>query len=76
MKLSKSIIFVAESFLGNFCGHLAIFSGHTDHRFSKNGHGKKKQLSGSKLFDCEKYIPLNESPSSTNTGEGESIFFK
>ena len=30
VKVSKSIIFLVKSFLGNFYGHLAIFSGHTD----------------------------------------------
>ena len=30
-KVSKSSIFLLKSFLGNFYGHLAIFSGHTDH---------------------------------------------
>ena len=29
-KVSKSIIFLVKSFLGNFNRHLAIFSGHTD----------------------------------------------
>ena len=29
VKVSKSIIFLVKSFLGNFCRHLAIFSGHT-----------------------------------------------
>ena len=28
----KSIIFVVKSFLGNFYRHLAVFSGHTDHK--------------------------------------------
>ena len=27
--MSKSIIFLVKSFLGNFCRHLAIFSGHS-----------------------------------------------
>ena len=35
--MSKSIIFLVESFLGNFYRHLAIFSGHTD---GKAGKGK------------------------------------
>ena len=30
IKVSKSIIFLVKYFLGNFCRHLAIFSGHTD----------------------------------------------
>ena len=30
VKVSKSIIFLANSFLGNFYRHLAIFSDHTD----------------------------------------------
>ena len=30
VKVSKSIIFLVKSFLGNFYRHLAIFSGHTD----------------------------------------------
>ena len=30
-KVSKSILFLVKSFLGNFYRHLAIFSGHTDH---------------------------------------------
>ena len=29
VKVSKSIIFLVKSFLGNFYRHLAIFSGHT-----------------------------------------------
>ena len=29
VKVSKSIIFLVKSFLRNFYGHLAIFSGHT-----------------------------------------------
>ena len=29
MKVSKSIIFLVNSFLGSFYRHLAIFSGHT-----------------------------------------------
>ena len=29
MKVSKSIIFLVKSFLGNFYRHLGIFSGHT-----------------------------------------------
>ena len=28
--MSKSIIFLEKLFLGNFCRHLEIFSGHTD----------------------------------------------
>jgi len=30
VEVSKSIIFLVKSFLGNFDRHLAIFSGHTD----------------------------------------------
>ena len=30
MKVSKSIILLVKSFLGNFYRYLAIFSGHTD----------------------------------------------
>ena len=29
MKVSKSIVFLVKSFLGNFYRHLVIFSGHT-----------------------------------------------
>ena len=29
VKVSKSLIFLVKSFLGNFSRHLAIFSGHT-----------------------------------------------
>ena len=29
VKVSKSIVFIVKSFLGNFYRHLAVFSGHT-----------------------------------------------
>ena len=32
VKVSKSIIFLVKSFLGNFCGHLAKKIGHTGHK--------------------------------------------
>ena len=31
VKVSKSLIFLVKSFLGNLYRHLAIFSGHPDH---------------------------------------------
>ena len=40
LKVSKSIIFLVKSFLGNFYGYLAIFSGHT----AVQCHSKIKKL--------------------------------
>ena len=35
VKVSKSIIFLVKSFLGNFYRHLAIFSGHTVDKYDR-----------------------------------------
>ena len=40
VKVSKSIIFLVKSFLGNFYRHLAILSGHTDQDRADTSQGK------------------------------------
>ena len=46
VKVSKSIIFLVKSFLGNFYRHLAIFSGHTDYNILKRAFGNEARQNG------------------------------
>ena len=55
MKVSKSILFLVKSFLGNFYRHLAIFSGHTVSRSNFSLPKNKLSINMPKLFTILNY---------------------
>ena len=57
LEVSKYLIFLVKSFLGNFYRHLAIFTGHTDGQPLENTNGKRQ--SNHSLLGCNRRMSYN-----------------